>query len=100
MRFKIVNSNVKTWFLCDHTELKLRAFYILCCYMVFYFSSVLPINKIKMKTIVCLLHHRTVSRIVVIKKKNKKYIGIYVALYPDAQSALQHFVGDFARLLI
>ena len=26
--------------------------------------------------------------------------GIYVALYPDAQSALQHFVGDFARLLI
>ena len=26
--------------------------------------------------------------------------GIYIALYPDAQSALQHFVGDFARLLI
>jgi len=26
--------------------------------------------------------------------------GIYVALYPRAQSALQHFVGDFARLLI
>ena len=26
-------------------------------------------------------------------------IGIYVALYPKAQSALQHFVGDFARLL-
>ena len=25
---------------------------------------------------------------------------IYIALYPDAQSALQHFVGDFARLLI
>ena len=23
--------------------------------------------------------------------------GIYIALYPDAQSALQHFVGDFAR---
>ena len=30
---------------------------------------------------------------------NNKY-GIYIALYPDAQSALQHFVGDFARLLI
>ena len=26
--------------------------------------------------------------------------GIYIALYPDAQSALQDFVGDFARLLI
>ena len=26
--------------------------------------------------------------------------GIYVTVYPDAQSALQHFVGDFARLLI
>ena len=26
--------------------------------------------------------------------------GIYIALYPDAQSALQNFVGDFARLLI
>ena len=26
--------------------------------------------------------------------------GIYIALYPDAQSALQHFVGDFARRLI
>ena len=26
--------------------------------------------------------------------------GIYIVLYPDAQSALQHFVGDFARLLI
>ena len=26
--------------------------------------------------------------------------GIYKVLYPDAQSALQHFVGDFARLLI
>ena len=25
---------------------------------------------------------------------------IYIALYPDAQSALQHFVWDFARLLI
>ena len=25
--------------------------------------------------------------------------GIYIALYPKAQSALQHFVGDFARLL-
>ena len=25
---------------------------------------------------------------------------IYIVLYPDAQSALQHFVGDFARLLI
>ena len=49
----------------------------------------------------CLLvHHRTVSRFVVVKKKNKKYIGIYIALYPDAQSALQHFVGDFARPLI
>ena len=30
---------------------------------------------------------------------NSKY-GIYIALYPDAQSALQHFVGYFARLLI
>ena len=29
-----------------------------------------------------------------------KIYGIYVALYPDAQSALQHFVGDFSRLLI
>ena len=54
----------------------------------------------KMKTIVCLLHHRTVSRFVVIKKNNKKCIGIYIALYPDAQSSLPHFVGDFARLLI
>ena len=26
--------------------------------------------------------------------------GIYIALYPVAQSALQHFVGDYARLLI
>ena len=26
--------------------------------------------------------------------------GIYIALYPDAESAFQHFVGDFARLLI
>ena len=26
--------------------------------------------------------------------------GIYIALYPDAQSTLQHFVEDFARLLI
>ena len=26
--------------------------------------------------------------------------GIYMALYPDAQSVLQHFVGDFNRLLI
>ena len=26
--------------------------------------------------------------------------GIYIALYPRAQSALQHFAGDFARLLI
>ena len=26
--------------------------------------------------------------------------GIYIALYPDAQNALQHFVGDFAGLLI
>ena len=26
--------------------------------------------------------------------------GIYIALYPDAQSALQHFVRDFARLVI
>ena len=26
--------------------------------------------------------------------------GIYIALYPDAQSALQDFVGDFARLLV
>ena len=26
--------------------------------------------------------------------------GIYIALYPDAQSALQHFVEDSARLLI
>ena len=26
--------------------------------------------------------------------------GTYIALYPDAQSALQNFVGDFARLLI
>ena len=26
--------------------------------------------------------------------------GIYIALYPDAQRALQHFKGDFARLLI
>ena len=26
--------------------------------------------------------------------------GIYTALYSDAQSALQNFVGDFARLLI
>ena len=25
---------------------------------------------------------------------------IYIALYPDAQTALQHFVRDFARLLI
>ena len=25
---------------------------------------------------------------------------MYIALYPDSQSALQHFVGDFARLLI
>ena len=29
-----------------------------------------------------------------------KIVGIYIALYPDAQSALQQFVGDFARLLI
>ena len=28
------------------------------------------------------------------------YSGIYIALYPDVQRALQHFVGDFARLLI
>ena len=27
------------------------------------------------------------------------YIALYIALYPKAQSALQHFVGDFARLL-
>ena len=26
--------------------------------------------------------------------------GIYIVLHPDAQSALQHFVGVFARLLI
>ena len=26
--------------------------------------------------------------------------GIYIMLYHDAQSALQHFVRDFARLLI
>ena len=26
--------------------------------------------------------------------------GIYIAVYPDPQSALEHFVGDFARLLI
>ena len=26
--------------------------------------------------------------------------GIYIALYPKTQSALQHFVEDFARLLI
>ena len=25
--------------------------------------------------------------------------SIYIALYPDAQSTSQHFVGDFARLL-
>ena len=25
---------------------------------------------------------------------------MYIALYPDSQSALQRFVGDFARLLI
>ena len=34
-------------------------------------------------------------------KIKKIYVyGIYIALYPDAQSALQHFAGDFARLLI
>jgi len=27
-------------------------------------------------------------------------VGIYIALYPKAQSTLQDFVGDFARLLI
>ena len=27
-------------------------------------------------------------------------IGIYIALYPKAQSALQHFLGNFARLLL
>ena len=26
-------------------------------------------------------------------------IGIYIALYPKAQSASQHFVGDFVRPL-
>ena len=26
--------------------------------------------------------------------------GIYTVLYSDAQSVLQNFVGDFARLLI
>ena len=34
------------------------------------------------------------------KKKKKKYRYLYSALSSDAQSALQHFVGDFARLLI
>ena len=34
-------------------------------------------------------------------KQKKIYIyGIYIGLYPEAQSALQHFVGDFTRLLI
>ena len=34
-------------------------------------------------------------------KINVKFkYGIYIALYLDAQSALQHFVGNFARLLI
>ena len=33
--------------------------------------------------------------------RNSNHIyGVYIALYPDAQSALQHFVRDFARLLI
>ena len=32
------------------------------------------------------------------KKENNNIIyGIYIALYPDAQSALQHFVGDFCQ---
>ena len=32
--------------------------------------------------------------------RKQKDLMDYKALYPDAQSALQHFVGDFARLLI
>jgi len=31
---------------------------------------------------------------------NNNNVEIYIALYPKAQSALQYFVGDFARLLI
>ena len=33
-------------------------------------------------------------------KKYKLKYGIYRACYPNAQSALQHFVRDFARLFI
>lgn len=33
-------------------------------------------------------------------KKYKVKYGIYRARYPNAQSALQHFVRDFARLFI
>ena len=35
-----------------------------------------------------------------VSKPVPTFSGIYIALYPDAQSALQHFVADFARLLI
>ena len=31
---------------------------------------------------------------------NKSKYGIYIVLYRDTQSALLHFAGDFARLLI